>query len=39
MTYLVIARKGAIDAPFPRLVEWLAAAIPAADELMPGKSG
>jgi len=30
--YVVIARSGAADAPFPRLVEWLKAAIPAAGE-------
>jgi len=33
--YVVIAQRGAVDAPFARLVEWLAAAIPAAGKRSP----
>lgn len=35
--YVVIARRGAVDAPFARLVEWLAAAIPAAGKRAPAR--
>ena len=34
MTYVVIARSGAADAPFDRLVEWVQAAVDVGDSAM-----
>ena len=38
LTYVVIARRGAADAPFPSLVEWLTAATQSTDNAPPGAS-
>jgi len=35
-TYVVIARRGAVDAPFQSLVEWLAAATQSTEKALPG---
>jgi ribonuclease P protein component len=35
-TYVVIARRGAVDAPFQGLVEWLTAATRSTDKAPPG---
>lgn len=35
-TYVVIARRGAVDAPFPSLVEWLTTATQSTDNAPPG---
>ena len=36
LTYVVIARRGAVDAPFQSLVEWLAVATRSTDKAPPG---
>ena len=38
LTYVVIARRGAVDAPFQSLVEWLAAATQSTEKAPPGAS-
>ena len=37
-TYVVIARRGAVDAPFQSLVEWLTAETQSTDNAPPGAS-
>jgi ribonuclease P protein component len=38
LTYVVIARRGAVDAPFQSLVGWLTAATQSTAEASPGAS-